>query len=652
VTLLASLSSLPLVWLLGVVVSRPLGLDFSLVRRFGAGLLAFGITTSVVRAITPDSVLTTSGAFPAFWYLLLGTLISVVVAMVVLVVVEALVPSGSLPGPVALVRATPRGLRRARRYLRIALVLARHGLAAYVFTRQRPRMSGADGRRRLARSLAAALDDAGVTFVKLGQILATRADVLPVEFVEELGRLQTAAAPVPWAQVRAVLAAELGRDPDEVFARVEPEPLAAASIAQVHAATTVDGRAVVVKVQRPRIGQVVAGDLDILDRLARRLQSRTRWGRSLGVTALADGFAAALREELDFRVEARNIAAVAAAAAARTPPPVRVPAVEADLVTRRVLVMERLSGVPVDTAPAAADRPALARELLEFLLGQVLVDGVFHADPHPGNLLLLDPAPAGGPRIGLLDLGSVGRIDAVLRASLARLLLAVDRADPVAAVTALLEVADAPEGLDERALQRDMGRFLARHLGPGTSLSAALVGELFALLGRHRIAAPPELAAVLRAIGTLEGTLTALDPGFDVVAGARAFAGRQVTDQLSAQNLRRTATDELLALLPLVRGVPQRIDRVVSALEAGQLTVRVAAPPGPFGGQGLVAGLAAAIAATTGLMAAVLLAAGGGPRISDTMTLHQLFGYLLLVVSAILGLRVLGLVYRSRGRDR
>jgi ubiquinone biosynthesis protein len=650
VTLWASLSSLPLVWLLGVVVSRPLGLDFSQVRRFGAGLLAFAITNSIIRAITPDSVLGTGGAFPAFWYLLLGVLLSVVIAMIVLIVVEALVPSGSLPGPVALVRAAPRGLRRARRYLRIGWILARHGLAAYVFTRQRPRMAGSAGRRRLARSLAAALDEAGVTFVKLGQILATRADLLPVEFVEELGRLQSAAAPVPWAQARAVLAAELGRDPDDVFAHVDPEPLAAASVAQVHAATTVDGRAVVLKVQRPGIGQVVAGDLDILLRLARRLAARTRWGRSLGVTALAEGFAVALREELDFRVEARNIAAVGIAAAARKPPLARVPSVEAELVTQRVLVMERLSGVPVDAAPAGVDRPALARDLLAFLLGQVLVDGVFHADPHPGNLLFLDAD--GGPRIGLLDLGSVGRIDAALRAGLARLLMAVDRADPVVAVAALREVADAPDGLDERALQRDMGRFLARHLGPGTSLSAALVGELFALLARHRIAAPPELAAVLRAIGTLEGTLTALDPGFDVVAAARAFAADEVSAQLTPAALRRSATDELLALLPLVRGIPQRVDRMVSALEAGRLTVRVAAPPGPLGSHGLTALLAATIAATTGLMAAVLLAAGGGPRISDTMTLHELFGYLLLIVSAILGLRVLGLVYRPRGRDR
>ncbi|WP_308257983.1 ABC1 kinase family protein [Pseudonocardia lacus] len=648
---LASLLSLPTVWLLGVVISRPLGLDFSLTRKLLAGLLAFTMTTSVIRAITPASVVAEGSNFPAFWYLLLGSLISVVVAMVLLVLVEALVPSGALPGPVALARATPRRLRRARRYLRIARILARHGLAAYVFTRQRPDLAGSDGRRRLARSLAAALDDAGVTFVKLGQILATRADLLPVEFTEELGRLQTAASPVPWESVRAVLTAELGRPPEEVFAEIAAEPLAAASIAQVHTATTADGLPVVVKVQRPGIEQVVDGDLDILLRLCRRLQTRTRWGRSLGVSALAEGFAQALREELDFRIEARNIAAVAAGSAVREDPAVRVPVVGAGAVTRRVLVMQRLVGVPVDAAPEGVDRPALARTLLEFLLHQVLVDGVFHADPHPGNLLLLDPDPdpdADGPRVGLLDLGSVGRIDAVLRAGLARLLVAVDRADPVAAVAALTAVADVPEGLDERALQRDTGRFLARNLGPGTSLSAALVGELFALLGRHRIGAPPELAAVLRAIGTLEGTLTRLDPTFDVVAGARAFAARQVGAELAPAALRRTLNDELLSLLPLVRGLPQRVDRMVATLEEGRLTVRLAGPPGLTGGAGLNALLSTAIAATTGLMAALLLVAGGGPRISEAMSLHQLFGYLLLVVSTILGLRVLGLVYRRR----
>ncbi|WP_300008397.1 AarF/ABC1/UbiB kinase family protein [Pseudonocardia sp.] len=411
---------------------------------------------------------------------------------------------------------------------------------------------------------------------------------------------------------------------------MSPEPLAAASIAQVHAVRLGDGSAVVVKVQRTRIAQVVAGDLDILDRIARRLERSTPWGRSLGIAALADGFAASLREELDFRTEARNIATVAAGAARRgVDDVVRTPRVHE--ATRRVLVMERFSGRPVDEAG-----PEAAPVLLDCLLGQILVDGVFHADPHPGNIPVLGPESSDGAplRLGLLDLGSVGRLDGGLRESLARLLLALDRDDPVAVVDALLEVVDAPDGLDERAVVRSMGRLLARHLGPGATLDAAAVGELFALLARHGLSAPPELAAVLRALGTLEGTLTRLDPGFDLVAGARAFASAQVAARMEPAAVRRAVTDELAALLPLVRRLPRRVDRIVSALDSGQLTVRVAAQAPRTSGGVLSAVLVTAIAATTGVMAALLLVSAGGPPLTETMTVDQLLGYLLLAVSA------------------
>lgn len=643
---IAPLSALPLVWLLSIVISRPLAMDFSLIRRLAAGLIAFAGTADLIKAITPAELVDVANPFPAFWYVLIGTLMAVVIAMVLLVLVEALVPSGSLLGPVQTVRAIPRWYRRTLRYLRIASILMRHGLGAYVFTRQRPDLSTELGRRRLARSLAASLDEAGVSFVKLGQILSTRADLLPAEFVEELATLQAGASPVAWADVHEVLATELGRDPAEVFAEVDEVPLAAASIAQVHTARLLDGTAVVVKVQRPRIAQVVASDLDIVERIARRLERSTQWGRSLGVVALADGFAASLREELDFRTEARNTTAIATAAAQRgADVVVRTPRLVPGLATRRVLVMERFTGVPVDTAPAGTDTAALAAALLDCLLGQILVDGVFHADPHPGNILLLDGDPL---RVGLLDLGSVGRVDGALRASLGQLLLALDRADPAALVDALLEVVTAPDGLDERALQRAMGRFLVRNIGPGLPLDSAVIGDLFAVIARFRLATPPELAAVLRAIGTLEGTLTRLNPGFDLIAGARVFASAQLAARLEPAALRKSMTDELAGLLPLVRRLPRRVDRIFAALDAGTLTVRLAAPTAPAWSAGVLkVVLATAIAATTGVMAALLLVSGGGPRISESMSLNQLIGYLLLMISAILGLRVLGQVYRS-----
>jgi ubiquinone biosynthesis protein len=267
-------------------------------------------------------------------------------------------------------------------------------------------------------------------------VLSTRPDLLPPEVVEELGRLQDHVAPAPWDQVEQVLAADLGRPVNEVFADFDREPLAAASVAQVHAARLRSGAEVAVKVQQPAIRTVVERDLDIVAGLAPSLEARTRWARSIGVRELAVGFADAVREELDFRIEAANMAGVAASADGT----VRIPAPHQPLCGERVLVMQLLEGTPLSAAAPALDergldRQALARQLLASVLAQVLLTGVFHADPHPGNVLVL----ADG-RLGLLDFGSVGRIDGSLRAALQRLLLAMDRGDPLGASDALLEV--------------------------------------------------------------------------------------------------------------------------------------------------------------------------------------------------------------------
>jgi ubiquinone biosynthesis protein len=209
----------------------------------------------------------------------------------------------------------------------------------------------------------------------------------------------------------------------------EHTPLAAASIAQVHAATLKSGQRVVVKVCRPEAPALVESDLAILERLALTLQRSSSWGRSVGIVDLVHGLAGALREELDLRIEARNMISVAASAAARRGSiGVRIAAPIETLSSQRVLVMERLDGQPLSTlSPEAGpdDRDALARNLLDCLLRQIMIDGVFHADPHPGNILLLSDGP-----LGLLDFGTVGRIDAGLRAALQRLILAVDRGDP------------------------------------------------------------------------------------------------------------------------------------------------------------------------------------------------------------------------------
>ena len=336
-----------------------------------------------------------SGHAAAFFTVALG--VPLIVAMIFIVVAEALVPSGTWPGLMESVRGTRRAVARSRRYSQISRIAVRHGLGPYLRGPRRgpaaaDGQAGPGGRAALARSVRQALEEAGVTFVKLGQLLSTRRDLIPEEFITELARLQDQAEPVPWGQIEEVLAQSLGRPADEVFAELRPEPAAAASIGQVHKARlrsgsgSGPGEQVAVKVQRPDIRATVERDLDIVLRMAARLEDRTRWARSLGTLSLARGFADSLREELDFRVEARNVAALTATwpdrqRAAPGGVAVVIPAVDEPLSTEFVLVTGWLDGVSLRTAgplidERGLDRAQLARSLLHGLLYQITEGGV------------------------------------------------------------------------------------------------------------------------------------------------------------------------------------------------------------------------------------------------------------------------------------
>jgi ubiquinone biosynthesis protein len=629
-----------------LLARRLLGLRFGLVRLLLAGLAGFAVAGPIAQSLVGSLPDDGAGATP-LWFLILAGACALVVAMVFLVVAEALVPSGSLPGPLELRRELRGRVARARRYSQISRIAVRHGLGPYLSGRRGAELDSPGGRQRLARSVRRALEEGGVTFVKLGQVLSTRPDLLPAELVEELGRLTDHVAPAPWDEVEQVLAADLGRPVTEVFAEFDPEPLAAASVAQVHAARLRSGEEVAVKVQRPGIRTVVERDLEIVARLARSLESRTRWARSLGARELAVGFADAVREELDFRIEAANMAGVAATADGA----VRIPAPHRPLCGERVLVMERLSGTPLGAAGPdldvlGPDRQALARQLLASMLAQVMVAGVFHADPHPGNVMVL----ADG-RLGLLDFGSVGRLDGSVRAALQRLLLAMDRGDPLGASDALLEVMLRPDEVDTERLERDLGQFMARYLSAGASSGVRMFSDLFRIVTDHGLSIPPEVAATFRALATLEGTLAQLAPGFDLVAEARAStAGQGPAQALDPATARQLVTDELTTLLPMLRRLPRRLERIAGAAEHGRLSVQVRL----FADQrdrrhltGLLHQvLLTILAATAGIMAVLLLGTAGGPSVTATVSLYQLLGYSLLVVCAILALRVLVLIFR------
>jgi ubiquinone biosynthesis protein len=338
---------------------------------------------------------------------------------------------------------------------------------------------------------------------------------------------------------------------------------------------------------------------------------------------------------------------VATAAAGRDEG-VRVPVPYEPYCGERVLVMQFFDGRPLLSAAAglpAEARQALARQLLDSLLGQVMLDGIFHADPHPGNILLLSD---GHP--GLLDWGSVGRIDGGLRGALQRLLLALDRGDPVMVTDSLLDVVDRPEDLDEARLERALGRFLARYFAAGITPDMRMFTDLFRIVTDFGLSVPAEIAAVFRALATIEGTLTQLAPGFDIVDEARRFGGQQLAAQLSPEAIRKTATDELTALLPLLRRLPRRLDRIGGALEDGRLTVGVRLLAHPSDRRyltGLVHQvLLTFLAAASGIMAVLMIGLHGGPALTAEVSLYSFLGYCLLVTAAILAVRVLVQVFR------
>jgi len=644
-TPLAAFFTVLTVFVFAAALRRLLGMTLSPLRTLIAALIAFFAAPRIITAMAGAAVSTEHpGILPGLWFGLLGVVIAMLVGMMFLVISEALVPSGSLPGPLYVLRGTRRLAGRARRYSQIGRILARHGLVPYLRGGRRSELATEEGRARLARSLRLALEDGGVTFVKLGQVLSTRRDLLPPEFISELSRLQDDAPKVPWPDISQVLESSLGGPVTGKFAGFDQQPIAAASIAQVHTATLPSGDQVVVKVRRPDVTGVVSSDLDIVQRLAVRLQRSTRWGRSVGAVDLAHGFAAALREELDLRIEAQNMTAVAAAPRYGG---LRVPAAYQPYCGERVLVMQYLDGRPLLAAAAglpAQSRAALARDLLDSLLGQVMLDGIFHADPHPGNILLLNDG-----HLGLLDWGSVGRIDAGLRGALQRLLLALDRSDPVMLKDALLDMVDRPGQLDEPRLERALGRFLARYFAAGITPDVRMFTDLFRIVADYGLAVPPEIAAVFRALATMEGTLTQLAPGFDIVAEARRFGEEQLAAQLSPEVIKKTAADELVALVPMLRRLPRRIDRIGGALEDGRLTVSVRVLADPSDRRyltGLVhAVLLAFLAAAAGIMAVLMIGLHGGPALSKSVSLYSFFGYCLLVIGAILAVRVLAQVF-------
>ena len=644
--LLITGATIALMVLLGALSRRLLGVRVSSARIIVAGIV--GLAAGL--GFESQFVWQAESYTPALLPILLGVIFFIAVS--VLVVTELLVPQGSIPRPDQWVPLTKRAFARNKRYSQLLRIAARHRLYAIKLGPSGESLTVSE-RRRHAQSLKRALEEAGGAFVKLGQILSTRADVLPPEFIEILGTLQQDVAPVEWDLIEPALDRSLKRPHREVFASFAEEPLAAASIGQVHAAVLQTGERVAVKVRRPGIVSLIERDMDIAERWARRLARSNDWAAQFGIEQLVESMTEHLRDEMDYGVEATNMSALTATQ--RIVPEearVRIPKHYPELGSADVLVMEYMSGTTLSDplslrAFGPATRRSLADRLLAATLAQIMEAGVFHSDLHPGNIIITDAG-----ELALLDFGSIGRIDSETRTRLGQVLSAFSRRDAQAFTDALLEFVDLSDGQDEVGLRRKISQFMARKLGPGATLGAEAFGEVISILSMYGLTPPPEVTAPFHTIATVEGALEVLSPGYDFVAEAGQYAKRRIRDASHPRAVAQNISDEVLATVPLIKRFPHRVDRITGHLADGRfsMNLRLVADPRDRNFFREIIGLAvvAFLAGVFGIMGAMLLASEAGPQLTDTLTLFQVFGYLLLLVSGVLTLRALFDVLRRR----
>ncbi|MBI5876842.1 MAG: AarF/ABC1/UbiB kinase family protein [Chloroflexi bacterium] len=548
-------------------------------------------------------------------------------------------------------------LARARE---IVDVVMRHGLGVlaqqWELTRFLPRgrrsvdapADSLENRLTTAQRARLAIEELGPTFIKLGQLASTRADIFPAEFVAEFEKLLDAAPPVPFEQVRAVLQAELGEPIDALFASFEANPLASASIGQVHRAVLHSGEHVVVKVQRPGIERVINADLDLLLGQARFVESRSERVRRLNLVKLVEEFAYALRLELDYTSEARNGDRFRKHFADDSR--LLIPKVYWHLTTRRVLVSEELHGIKINDVERLAaegyDLPAIAQMGTQIYMQQIFGDGFFHADPHPANIFVV------GGQIAQIDFGTVGYLTDALKDQLVDLLVSLVRNDADGIALAMIRLGGDAE-VNEAELRRDVQRFMMRFYG--LSLKDVRIGdflgEVFRIANRHHIILPADFALLGRTFIILEGVARQLDPHIVLVEVAQPFATQLVRERLSPEKIGANVFRSLRETNALAQALPRRIDNFLARVDTDKLHLNLRLTDAERMGDRLdtaASRLALSIVVGASIVGSAVLIASGHtftlPLIGSDAPIAELSFF----ISLVLGLRLLWGLLRAK----
>jgi ubiquinone biosynthesis protein len=463
-----------------------------------------------------------------------------------------------------------------RRFSQISRVLIRHGFG-FVFDVRRDRREKKGLQEFLAPNfgvrLRLTLDDLGPTFVKFGQVLSTRSDILPEGVLSELQKLQDTAKPMPAGVAQGIIERELGAPVDEVFASFDPVPLGSASIGQVHKAVLRTGETVVVKVQRPEAPGRVAGDLELMRDFAALLDRRFRRGLFVDVGGLVAEFEVVIRRELDYSAEAENARRFAANFAGTR---VIIPEVYLDLSTQKVLTEEFIEGTrfrdirPLSLAPS--ERRRVATMGADAIFKMAFEDGFFHGDPHPSNLLL---TPSG--ELALLDFGMVGYMSQGDIEALSRLFIAVIQRDASAALRGLerLGVVYATEIRDD--LVRDLREFLNKYSGlsVGEVTLGQALSELISLARRYRLRMPPVFPLLTKALVTAEGLARSIDPTINVYEVARPYAQRLLSERYRPGTVLEVVEEHAVEYARYAEELPDQLSLILTGFADGEIEVQL-----------------------------------------------------------------------------
>lgn len=475
-------------------------------------------------------------------------------------------------------------MRHFSRYREIAVALVRHGFGIlveeiglahwlslpqrWIPTAKEKEVKGIGERIRLV------LQELGPTFIKLGQIASTRADLLPDEVVHELEKLQDDVPPFPFSQVRKIIEQELAGPLEDIFAFFEEKPLAAASIAQVHQAVLLSGERVAVKVQRPQISLQIETDLEILQDLALMAEKKLAWAAHYQVSEIVEEFSRSLRDELDFTIEARHAEKMGKLFA--QDPHVYIPKVFWEYSTKRVLTLEFIDGIKLNDRDLwernGCRAPVLAERLVHTIFQQIFDDGFFHADPHPGNVLVLPEE-----RIALLDFGMVGRLTPEMKYHFSSLVIALMRQSTDGLIRTLFQMGLVPEDVNLSQLHLDVDQLREKYYA--VPLSQVSLGEavqdLYGVAFRHHIRIPADLTLLGKTLLTLEGVVKQLDPQMSVTDIAEPFGRRLLKERMHPKTLLEALRKQVAELGDFLVTTPKHMREVSLFFKKGRLRLEL-----------------------------------------------------------------------------